>query len=150
MHSAAITRSAKGVTLQLDAIQFPTNARATNATAVVELSRSIRAIGLQSAPTVIERDGVYILVAGRHRVEALRVLGVESVLVRVVDFDDIEARLWAISENLHRVELTVVQRAEQVAEYAELAKQKREVEVSRQVDAKGGRHSGPQHGNRGR
>jgi hypothetical protein len=55
------------------------------------------------------------------------VLGIDSVMVRVVDFTDIEARLWAISENLHRVELTVVQRAEQVAEYAELAKQKRDM-----------------------
>jgi ParB-like chromosome segregation protein Spo0J len=142
-----ISRSAKGVTLRLDAIQFPAKARPTNATAVVELSRSIRAIGLQSAPTVIERDGVYILVAGRHRLEALRVLGIESVLVRVVDFTDIEARLWAISENLHRVELTVTQRAEQVAQYADLSNQKREAEheVSRQVDAKVGR---PESGNR--
>jgi hypothetical protein len=128
-----ISRSAKGVTLRLDAIQFPAKARPTNATAVVELSRSIRAIGLQSAPTVIERDGVYILVAGRHRLEALRVLGIESVLVRVVDFTDIEARLWAISENLHRVELNVVQRAEQIAEYAELAKQSREAQHGVQV-----------------
>jgi ParB family chromosome partitioning protein len=86
---------------------------------------------------VIERDGGYLLVAGRHRLEALRVLGIESVLVRVVDFTDIEARLWAISENLHRVEMTVVQRAEQVAEYAELAEQKRDAEkVSAQLAQK--------------
>jgi ParB-like chromosome segregation protein Spo0J len=104
---------------------------------VGELSRSIREIGLQIAPTVIERNGAYVFVAGRHRLEALRVLGIESVLVRVVDFTDIEARLWAISENLHRVELTVVQRAEQVAEYAELAEQKRDAEkVSAQIAQK--------------
>lgn len=131
--NAPISRSAKGLTLRLDAIQFPAKARPTNATAVVELSRSIREIGLQSAPTVIERDGAYILVAGRHRIEALRVLGIESVLVRVVDFTDIEARLWAISENLHRTELTVVQRTEQVAEYAELAKQKLEAQKGVQL-----------------
>jgi hypothetical protein len=138
--NAPISRSAKGVTLRLDAIQFPAKARPTNATAVVELSRSIREIGLQSAPTVIERNGGYVLVAGRHRLEALRVLGIESVLVRVVDFTDIDARLWTISENLHRVELTVVQRAEQVAEYAELAKQKRELGFGQVAhNPKGGR-----------
>ena len=72
---------------------------------------SIAAIGLQSAPTVVERDGRYLLVAGRHRLEALKLLGVESVLVRVVDFDDVEARMWTIRENLHRAELTVLQRS---------------------------------------
>ena len=151
--NAPISRSARGVTLQLDAIQFPTNARPTNATAVVELSRSIRAIGLQSAPTVIERDGVYVLVAGRHRLEALRVLGIESALVRVVDFTDIEARLWAISENLHRAELTVTQRAEQIADYAVLVKEKSEAERQgaqlAQSVLSDGRRSGQQHQERG-
>jgi ParB-like chromosome segregation protein Spo0J len=142
MHSAAITRSAKGVTLQLDEIQIPPTARPYNASAVTDLVRSIQRIGLQSAPTVVERDRSHILVAGRHRIEALRVLGVESVLVRVVDFDDIEARLWTICENLHRAELTVAQRAEHVAEYADLARQRRDAErVSAQVAPKpqGGR-----------
>jgi ParB-like chromosome segregation protein Spo0J len=54
---------------------------------------SIRRLGLQSLPTVIERNGRYILVAGRHRIEAMRVIGKERVPVRVFDFDDIEARL---------------------------------------------------------
>ena len=61
---------------------------------------------MQVPLTVIERDGRYLLIAGRHRLEALRVIGEERVPVRVVDFDDIEARLWSISENLHRTALT--------------------------------------------
>ena len=105
--SATVTRPAKGVTLRLDAIEIPSTTRPYNASSVVDLKQSIAAIGLQSAPTVIERDGRYLLVAGRHRLEALKLLGVESVLVRVVDFDDVEARMWTISENLHRAELTV-------------------------------------------
>jgi ParB-like chromosome segregation protein Spo0J len=137
MHSAAITRSAKGVTVRLDAIEIPASTRPYNAEAVVDLKRSIEAIGLQSAPTVIEREGHHVLVAGRHRIEALRLLGVESVLVRVVDFDDIEARLWTISENLHRAELTAPERARQMAEFANLSEEKREAErVSAQVAPK--------------
>jgi hypothetical protein len=151
--NAPVSRPAKGITLRLADIEIPSSARAYNATAVVDLSRSIAAIGLQSAPTVIERCGRHILVAGRHRIEALRILGLESVLVRVVDFDDIEARLWTISENLHRAELTVVQRAEQVAEYAVLTKEKREAErqpaqVAHPV-LSDGRMPGPQHEERG-
>jgi ParB-like chromosome segregation protein Spo0J len=147
--TATISRSAKGLTLQLSQIEVPPTARAYNATAVVELSRSIAAIGLQSAPTVIEREGRFILVAGRHRIEALKMLHVESVLVRLVDFDDVEARMWTIAENLFRAELTVGQRAEQVAEYAKLAAEKHGVQSgqvaqneSKREDGRGHRHEG--------
>jgi ParB-like chromosome segregation protein Spo0J len=139
VNAPTVTRAAKGVTLRLANIEIPSIARPYNATAVVDLSRSIALIGLQSAPTVVEREGRYVLVAGRNRIEALRLLGVESVLVRLVDMDDIDARLWSISENLHRAELTVLQRSQQVAEYAELAKQKRSEGISGQVAQKVGR-----------
>src|ERR1700733_9272128 len=149
MTTATISRSAKGLTLRLSQIEIPPTARPYNATAVVELSRSIAAIGLQSAPTVIEREGRFVLVAGRHRLEALKMLHVESVLVRLVDFDDVEARMWTISENLFRAELTVGQRAEQVAEYANLAAEKRDVQSgqvaqieSKREDSRGHRHEG--------
>jgi ParB family transcriptional regulator, chromosome partitioning protein len=128
MTTTTISRSSKGLTLTLSQIEIPPTARPYNAMAVVELSRSIAAIGLQSAPTVIEREGRFILVAGRHRIEALKMLGIPSVLVRCVDFDDVEARMWTISENLFRAELTVGQRADQVAEYARLATEKRDVQ----------------------
>jgi ParB-like chromosome segregation protein Spo0J len=36
-------------------------------------------LGLQSPLTVIERDGRHLLVAGGHRLEALRVLGQNRV-----------------------------------------------------------------------
>jgi len=140
MMTTTISRSAKALTLRLSQIEIPPTARPYDATAVVELSRSIAAIGLQSAPTVIERDGRFVLVAGRHRIEALKMLRVESVLVRLVDFDDVEARMWTISENLFRAELTVGQRAEQVAEYAKLAAEKRDAEKPGQVaQVSGGR-----------
>jgi ParB-like chromosome segregation protein Spo0J len=129
----AITRPVRYLWLAIEQIDLPDNGRPTNATDVVALARSIEALGLQVPLTCIERDGRFMLVAGRHRLEALRVLGHQKAPVRVVDFDDLEARLWTISENLHRSELTVAQRAEQVAEYAELAKQKREAEKPAQV-----------------
>jgi ParB-like chromosome segregation protein Spo0J len=128
-----VTRAARGLTLRLADIEIPSTTRPYNAAAVVDLKRSIEAIGLQSAPTVIERDGRYVLVVGRHRLEAVRLLGIESVLVRLVDMDDIEARMWTISENVHRAELPALQRAEQMAEFVELSKQKRSADQSAQV-----------------
>jgi ParB-like chromosome segregation protein Spo0J len=127
-------RPSRAAWIAFDELDFPAKARPTNATAVVALASSIRAIGLQNPPTVIERAGRYLLIAGRHRLEALRVLGEERVPVRVVDFDDIEARLWQISENLHRTELHPVHRAEQIAEFAKLTKERLEAQKQAPVD----------------
>jgi ParB-like chromosome segregation protein Spo0J len=119
------TRAAtKGALVPIAEIDFPTNARPTHADKVGELVKSIRLIGLQSMPTVVERDGRYMLVAGRHRVEAMRVIGKDPIPVRIADFDDIEAQLWRISENLHRNELSALERAEQIAEFARLSQEK--------------------------
>jgi ParB family chromosome partitioning protein len=119
------TRGAtKAALVRLDQIDFPDNARPTNAEEVGKLVKSIRLLGLQSAPTVVERNGRYMLVAGRHRVEAMRVIGKDPIPVRIADFDDIEAQLWRISENLHRNELGALERAEQIAEFARLAQEK--------------------------
>jgi ParB-like chromosome segregation protein Spo0J len=123
----AVVRPSASKWLDIDDIDFPANARPTNATDVSALAHSIRAIGLMTPLTVVERDGRYVLIVGRHRLEALRVIGGGEdvkVPVRVVDFDDIEARLWTISENLHRTELTALQRAQQVAEFARLAQER--------------------------
>jgi hypothetical protein len=49
---------------------------------------------------------------------------VDPASVHIVDFDDTEARLWTISENLHRNELHPLQRAEQVAEWVKLTEAK--------------------------
>jgi hypothetical protein len=49
--------------------------------------------------------------------------------------DDVEARLWEISENLHRNEMSSLEGAEQVAEWASLAARPRE-DVSAQVAPK--------------
>jgi ParB-like chromosome segregation protein Spo0J len=121
----------KKSTVALDQIDFPANARPTHADKVRELANSIRRLGLQTLPTVVERDGRYMLIAGRHRVEALRVLGRDPIDVRVVDFDDLEARLWTISENLHRNELNALQRSEHIAEWIRLteASQSSQVET---------------------
>jgi ParB-like nuclease domain len=137
MSAPLVTRAAKGVTLRLDDIQIPSTTRPYNATAVVDLKRSIEAIGLQSAPTVIERNGGHVLVAGRHRIEALRLLGVESVLARLVDMDDRDARMWTISENLHRAELTVGQRADQMAEWVKLSEEEKGVQTGQVSGGRG-------------
>jgi ParB-like chromosome segregation protein Spo0J len=120
--------------LTFDELDFPATSRAYNATDVVALVSSIRAIGLLNPLTVVERNGRYLLIAGRHRLEALRLIGEERVPVRVVEMDDVEARMWTISENLHRTELHPVHRAEQIAEYAKLTKERLEAQKQAPVE----------------
>jgi ParB-like chromosome segregation protein Spo0J len=148
----AFVRPARHVFLPIDEIDLSHTIRPYNAAVVGELAQSIRAIGLQTPLTCVIRDGRHILVAGRNRLEALRLVGAEHAPVRIVDFNDVEAQLWQLSENLHRAELTKLQYDQQVVKYAELLKAKqaqetlapiqpppkeiRAREVSRQVDAK--------------
>jgi ParB/RepB/Spo0J family partition protein len=110
--------------------------RPLNAERVAELERSIAAIGLQTPITIRHIDGKPILVAGGHRLKAVRNLGWTEIPVREFDGDDRAARMWEIAENLHRAELTVLERSEQLAEWIRLSE-----EVSAQVATKpqGGR-----------
>jgi ParB-like chromosome segregation protein Spo0J len=55
---------------------------------------------------------VPILIAGRHRLEAVRMLGWDEIPVIVSDGTEIEAKMWEIAENLHRADLTVMERSE--------------------------------------
>jgi ParB-like chromosome segregation protein Spo0J len=129
---SAITfvRPAKHAFVAIDEIDHSHAIRPYNATVVAELAQSIRAIGLQTPLTCVIRDGRHILVAGRNRLEALRLVGAEQAPVRIVDFDDVDAQLWRLSENLHRADLTKLQYDNQVVEYAELLKAKQAGETS--------------------
>jgi hypothetical protein len=117
-------RPAKHTFVSIDEIDLSHTIRPYNATVVAELAQSIRAIGLQTPLTCIIRDDQHVLVSGRNRLEALRVIGATEAPVRIVDFTDIEAQLWQLSENLHRAELTKLQYDQQVVKYAELLKAK--------------------------
>jgi ParB family transcriptional regulator, chromosome partitioning protein len=125
----------KGARVPFDQIDISTNHRPTHADKVGELVKSIRMLGLQAAPVVIERGGRYKLVSGRHRLEAIRVLGYEEVPVRIVGFDDLQARMWTISENLHRNELSALDRAEQIAEFVRLSQEKEDADKATSLPA---------------
>jgi ParB-like chromosome segregation protein Spo0J len=124
VHAATLVRKAQHKFVPLGEIDLSQTIRPYNAAVVANLAQSIRAIGLQTPLTCISRDGRHILVAGRNRLEALRLIGAVLAPVRIVDFTDIEAQLWQLSENLHRAELTKLEYDRQVVKYAELLKAK--------------------------
>jgi ParB family transcriptional regulator, chromosome partitioning protein len=96
--------------IPLDQIEIAAGRRAVDPGAVDRLSQSIAAVGLQHRITVCKRNGAYVLVAGRHRIEACRKLGIERIPANVVDLNTLEAELLEIDENLARNELSPAER----------------------------------------
>jgi len=83
--------------------------RPLNAERIADLERSIAAIGLQTPITIRYVEGRPTLIAGAHRLQAVKNLGWSAIAVREFDGDEREARMWEIAENLHRAELTVLE-----------------------------------------
>lgn len=107
---------------------------------VALLVESIKSIGLRTPLTVLyKNDGAeLVLVSGRNRLAACIEIGMEVVPVYCMTENSADVRLWEISENLHRAELTALERDEQIAEWLRLSEAK---EVSSQAGTKpqGGR-----------
>lgn len=114
-----------------DEISVSNRARARlDEAAVGRLMESIRQIGLREPPTVrvdLEKDDI-LLVAGLHRVEACKRLGWTRIECEVWDGSEIDARLWELAENLHRAELTALERDEHIAEWVKLTREKQDGE----------------------
>ena len=60
------------------------------------------------------------LVSGRHRLEACIELGMDEIPVVAEMGSELDARLWEIAENLHRAELTALERAEHISQWIKL------------------------------
>jgi ParB-like chromosome segregation protein Spo0J len=80
----------------------------------------MQTIGLLNPISVAQADGAYRLVAGRHRLEAHRRLGRETIRAVVLDLDELRCELAEIDENLIRAELTVLERGEHLARRKEI------------------------------
>jgi ParB-like chromosome segregation protein Spo0J len=85
------------------------------------IAESMKKIGLRTPPSVRKRDnGDIELVAGLHRLEAAKSLGWKQIDCIVMKGGKIQRQLWTIAENLHRSDLTALQRAEHVAKWKRL------------------------------
>jgi ParB-like chromosome segregation protein Spo0J len=89
-----------------DIIVLPSR-RAINESSVAEIAASMKDIGLQYPITVrfVASADEYsgsdtVLVAGRHRLEGARKLGWRTIDCIYQAWDDRQARMWEIAENL--------------------------------------------------
>jgi ParB/RepB/Spo0J family partition protein len=114
-----------------DNVRVPENRRRLNEEAVVELMKSIQKIGVLTPITVRRNaDDDLVLVAGRHRLEAVQRLNWDAIPAYIFSGDDTDARLWEIAENLHRTDLTVLERTRHIAEWIRLLKEKKEAQLA--------------------
>lgn len=102
--------------LALDEIEIPEGRRVVNAAAVKRIAESVSEVGLRHPITVRRgRGDKYILVAGRHRLEAFRKLDKDAIPAIISSFSKLQAELWEIDENLCRSDLTPAEEAAAVA-----------------------------------
>lgn len=114
---------------------------------IERLAASMNELGLLNPITAIRttmmlhgcKTEAYRLVAGSHRLEAAKMLGwaeIDAMLLDVDVEDTTRHRLIEISENLHRAELSALERAQLMKEWVELTGQK---PVQVEQVSKGGR-----------
>lgn len=110
----------------IDEINVGDRRRPIDSAKVMEIAKSIEAIGLQQPITVMEYDDAdndeftLHLIAGNHRLAACKSLGWGNIPCIVVDMDEIDRELWEIDENLMRAELTPAQEARHLSRRKEL------------------------------
>jgi ParB/RepB/Spo0J family partition protein len=100
----------------------PGRMRDLNHERVVAIAESLSEVG-QMVPITVRRNSAatgYVLVAGRHRLEAARALGWTHIDCSLMEGNESDARLREIAENLHRSELSVLERANHVDAWLKL------------------------------
>ena len=114
--------------IAIESIETASGRRPVDQAHVKRLAASIKEIGLQTPLTVMARKDVdgwrSILVAGAHRLAALRLNGEEGTECFVLSDDQDTADLWEIDENFARSELTDAQRADHHVRREEILKRK--------------------------
>jgi ParB family transcriptional regulator, chromosome partitioning protein len=110
--------------------------RALDRQSVERLKESISRIGLRTPISVRSGEQGWTLIAGPHRLEACIELGMDEIPVVAETGSEFEARLWEIAENLHRAELTALERAEHISQWIRLRDQTAESRPCDQADNK--------------
>lgn len=103
--------------IKIENIEVGVRLRELQPLAVEVIAESIVDGGLQQ-PIMIrpKPKGGYILVFGRHRLEAERKLGSKTIECRITEMNDDQARLAEIDENLYRSNLSKKEIAYHIAE----------------------------------
>ncbi|MBF0341026.1 MAG: ParB N-terminal domain-containing protein [Magnetococcales bacterium] len=118
-------------TLPIEFIIVSKRLRQVRPEAVTALAQSIRELGLLNPILVTpeladngQEIGLFRLVAGHHRLQACKQLGMTEIGANIVTIQTVDQRLAEIDENLCRSELNHLERAEHLAERKSLYEMK--------------------------
>lgn len=114
--------------IRIEEIQIKKGRRELKADHVRELSDSIREVGLLNPITI---DSEYILIAGLHRLEAVKLLGRTEVECTVSSLEGLQAELAELDENFVRNDLYAI-------EYGEMLLRRKEIYEALHPDTKAG------------
>lgn len=114
--------------LPIEEIQIKEGRRELNVEHVEELLGSIRELGLLN-PLTVDKD--HILIAGLHRLEAVKRLGWSEVEVTVCSLEGLQAELAEIDENIIRSDLSAL-------EYGEILLRRKEIYETLHPETKAG------------
>lgn len=106
------------LSIPLDRIEVGERLRAVDGDYVALIAESLAERGLDT-PIIVTgagADGRHTLIAGGHRVAAARLAGWTDIPAKVVEADELQAKLIEIDENLIRRELSALDRAVFLAE----------------------------------
>lgn len=87
------------VNVRIDSIKIRYRLRSPNEEKIKEIAESIKILGLLNAVTL---DSENYLIAGFHRLNAMKLLGYETIPAIIKDYSRIESELGEIDENLAR------------------------------------------------
>jgi len=132
--------------VDIDSVTMLPGRRCPDAAAVAVLAASIQRLGLRTPIWVRHHpnrpsdgaDDSILLIAGAHRLAAAKSLGWRKIDAVFVNDDLVNDELWEIAENLHRAELSALERDEQIARWVDLTAMGVSDNLS-ETPAKGGR-----------
>jgi len=98
-------------TVKISNIKISTGRRPVDPATVLEIAGSIKEIGLIN-PVTVTTDNT--LIAGLHRVEAMKLLERDEIACVKMDIDELRTKIVEIDENLLRHKLHFLDRGEQL------------------------------------
>ena len=106
--------------IPIDEIKIRFRLRTPKQSKIEELAESIKTLGLLNPITV---DNEYYLIAGFHRMHALKLLGHRRIPAVVKDYSNLHSQLGEIDENLKRASLSHIEIAEHMVKREEVLNQ---------------------------
>jgi len=117
----SIPKPKQTIMVNVDDIVLGNSGRKIDDRKLKPLERSIADQGLRSPIQIYKlgdvHKGKFGLAAGQHRLRAVKNLGVQTIPAVIIKRE--QAKAWRASENLHRNDLSVLEKSLAIVEYAE-------------------------------